>query len=69
MIDSSKKDRRKTNVLEQVSKETKTAIVNDENKYGSPTNLKIVISLLSSSTPILNVYHNQNQTGARNNSQ
>ena len=36
-----KKGRRKTNVLEQVSKEIKTAIVNAEDKYGSPTNLKV----------------------------
>ena len=35
--------RRKTEVLEQVSKEIKTAIVKDVEKYGLPTDLKVTV--------------------------
>ena len=47
-----KKVRQKTKVLKQVSKEIKTAIFNDVEKYGSPTSLKAtILPTLGRSTP------------------
>ena len=37
------KTRKKTDVLKEVSKEIKTEIMNNEEKYGSPTNLKVTV--------------------------